>query len=136
MRAELVVNGRLLDLTPFENLHVPPAPADDGNALGTAFVACMQDGVEFAPSKRRAIPYLGSSLDRDALDRLERYGGFARLYRAPIETTIERTAALLAAGKIVAWVQGHAEFGQRALGNRTIFPRQQLDAYRRCPDLA
>jgi carbamoyltransferase len=113
-------NGKLLDLTPFEKLHVPSAPADDGNALGAAFVACMQDGVEFAASERRAVPYLGSSLDRDALDRLERHGGFERLTRSSIEETIARAAALLAEGKIVAWVQGRAEFGPRALGNRSI----------------
>ena len=113
-------NGKLLDVTPFESLHVPSAPADDGNALGAAYVACMQDGVTFAPSERRAVPYLGSSIDRDALDRLERYGGFARLTRTPIGETIQRAAALLAAGKIIAWVQGQAEFGPRALGNRSI----------------
>lgn len=113
-------NGKLLDLTPFENLHVPSAPADDGNALGAAFVACMQDGVEFAPSERRAVPYLGSELERDALDRLERRSGFARLTRGPIEETIARTTTLLAEGRIVAWVQGRAEFGPRALGHRSI----------------
>ncbi len=113
-------NGKVLDLTAFENLHVPSAPADDGNALGAAYVAGMQDGVNFAPSERRAVPYLGSSIDAHALDRLERYGGFARLTRLPIGETIQHAAALLAAGKIIAWVQGHAEFGPRALGNRSI----------------
>jgi carbamoyltransferase len=81
------LNGKLLELTPFENLHVPSAPADDGNALGAAFVACMQDGVKFSPSELRADPYLGSSLDRDALDRLQRHGGLTRLIRAPVEET-------------------------------------------------
>jgi carbamoyltransferase len=112
-------NGKLLEMTPFENLHVPSAPADDGNALGAAFVACMQDGVEFAASERRAVPYLGSTLDPDVLGRFLRYG-FARLTRAPLEETIARTAALLADGRIVAWVQDRAEFGPRALGNRSI----------------
>lgn len=113
-------NGKLLDLTPFEDLHVPSAPADDGNALGAAFVACMQDGVEFAASDPRADPYLGSLLDADAVDRLERFGGFERLTRAPTAETIRRAAALLADDKIIAWVQGRAEFGPRALGNRSI----------------
>lgn len=33
---------------------------------------------------------------------------------------IERTAALLAQGKVIAWFQGGAEFGPRALGRRSI----------------
>lgn len=112
-------NGKLLQLTPFSRLHVPSAPADDGNALGAAFVACMDDGVAIAANKERANPYLGSAIEPDALERLVRFGGISRLTHAPPET-VARTASLLAAGKIVAWVQGRAEFGPRALGNRSI----------------
>ena len=36
------------------------------------------------------------------------------------DTICQETAQLIAAGKIVAWVQGRAEFGSRALGNRSI----------------
>jgi carbamoyltransferase len=37
-----------------------------------------------------------------------------------VEHLAERTATLLADGKIVGWIQGRAEFGPRALGNRSI----------------
>lgn len=33
---------------------------------------------------------------------------------------LETTAAALAAGRVVGWVQGRMEFGPRALGNRSI----------------
>ncbi len=112
-------NGKLSQVTPFSQLHVPCAPADDGNALGAAFVACMDDGVAIAADKERADPYLGSTIEPSALERLVRFGGISRLTHAP-SGTIARTASLLAAGKIVAWVQGRAEFGPRALGNRSI----------------
>ena len=112
-------NGKLLQVTPFRHLHVPSAPADDGNALGAAFAACMDDGVVFTVDPMRANPYLGSPIEPDALERLVRFGSFAKLTRTTTET-VARTAALLAAGKIVAWVQGRAEFGPRALGNRSI----------------
>jgi carbamoyltransferase len=112
-------NGKLLDRTPFEALHVPSAPADDGNALGAAFTACMDDGVALPPSAQRADPYLGSAIDGDAVDRLVRHGGFAKLAKG-IEQTTQRAAALLADGRIIAWAQGRAEFGPRALGNRSI----------------
>jgi len=42
------------------------------------------------------------------------------------EQRIEETTQLLAAGRIVGWFHGAAEFGPRALGNRKFFPRQEL----------
>jgi carbamoyltransferase len=36
------------------------------------------------------------------------------------EQTLEETVQLLSAGKIVGWFQGAAEFGPRALGNRSL----------------
>ena len=43
------------------------------------------------------------------------------------DTICEDTARLLAIDKLVGWVQGRAEFGPRALGNRSILadPRSQ-----------
>jgi carbamoyltransferase len=38
----------------------------------------------------------------------------------PSERVARRTAELLAEGKLVGWVQGRAELGPRALGNRSI----------------
>jgi carbamoyltransferase len=119
-------NGHLLERTPFADLHIPSAPADDGNALGAAFAACMHDGVALPPSDRRADPYLGSSIDADALERLLAFARLPKMARTSIEQTTERAAELLASGRIIAWVQGRAEFGPRALGNRSILadPRQ------------
>ena len=37
-----------------------------------------------------------------------------------VDGLVEHTARLLSAGKLVGWVQGRAEFGPRALGNRSI----------------
>ena len=37
------------------------------------------------------------------------------------DRSIEETSQLLRAGKIVAWFQGAAEFGPRALGHRSLF---------------
>jgi carbamoyltransferase len=38
----------------------------------------------------------------------------------PEEELIKRTAAIIADGKILGWFQGRAEWGPRALGNRSI----------------
>ncbi len=110
-------NGRLLELTPFQALHVAYAPADDGTALGAALLAWHRDH----PGKRPptcASPYLGSLLDATRLERLVRFSGL-RVQR--LHERLEHTvAAYLARGYLVGWIQGRAEFGPRALGNRSI----------------
>jgi carbamoyltransferase len=112
-------NGRILERSGFAHLHVPSAPADDGNALGAALFACAEDHGGIARSESRGTPYLGSEIVAEALDRLVALGGLSRLAHFP-GTIVERTAGLLAEGAIVGWVQGRAEFGPRALGHRSI----------------
>jgi carbamoyltransferase len=50
---------------------------------------------------------------------LARYGGGLQVQHFP-ETIAPQTARRLADGRLVGWVQGRAEFGPRALGNRSI----------------
>jgi carbamoyltransferase len=118
-------NGRIVGWTGFTQLHVPSAPADDGNALGAAFLAYYRDHPEAGPPARVATPYLGSTVAGRPLDNLIRLGRLASTRRCR-GTVHEDTARLLAQGKVVGWIQGRAEFGPRALGNRSILadPRQ------------
>jgi carbamoyltransferase len=111
-------NGQILERTPFERLHVPPAPGDDGNALGAAILAFREDDADGTRS-RQASPYLGSSMSPEALERARSLGAMKGERLAP-DDVVERAAELLAEGKILGWVQGRAEFGPRALGNRSI----------------
>jgi carbamoyltransferase len=62
-------------------------------------------------------PYLGTAIDTSALPRIAQWE--PRL-RHVGDRIAEEAARLLAAGKLVGWVQGRAEFGPRALGNRSI----------------
>jgi carbamoyltransferase len=63
-------------------------------------------------------PYLGSSLSAKSLDHFVQFSGAGvrRYSKGPHE----HVAQLLARGKIVGWARGAAEFGPRALGNRSI----------------
>jgi Predicted carbamoyl transferase, NodU family len=112
-------NGQILNQTSFDSLHVFSAPADDGNAVGAALIAYLEDnpGARF----ERAIhsPYLGSAMSKETVDNLTRLSRISRL-EVIGETVPKRAAELLAQGKIIGWVQGRAEFGPRALGNRSI----------------
>ena len=112
-------NGRIVQNTGFTALHVPSAPADDGNALGAALLAYHQDHPGVGPPCRTQHPYLGSRLDPAGIARLDRHGRVGR--RSDLrQVGVGKVADLLAEGKIVGWVQGRAEFGPRALGNRSI----------------
>lgn len=113
-------NGQILERTPFRELYVFPAPADDGNAVGAAWLAYRRDHPRWTPPPRPISPYLGSTLDPDALGRARTLGGLSPTPLPAGETALTRAAELLAAGKIVAVAQGRAEFGPRALGNRSI----------------
>ncbi len=118
-------NGKIGAATPFEELYVPPAPADDGSALGAAWLALYQDNREFPRSPSMLSPYLGSPMSEETLGRLVRFSGGLEVRHLP-ETLCQEIARYLAKGKLVAWMQGRAEFGPRALGNRSILadPRE------------
>jgi carbamoyltransferase len=111
-------NGRITQETPFPNLHVPMAPGDDGNALGAAWLAYYEDHPTAKPAPAVHSASLGSRFDATSLEHLVAFNG-GKVERFP-EGPHERVAELLAQGKIVGWARGRAEFGPRALGNRSI----------------
>jgi carbamoyltransferase len=111
-----VANGRVMREAGFEHCFFLPASSDAGASLGAAlYVEHVLGG---NPAR---LPFPGEYLGPGYTDaQIE-----ARLARGGVPVTrvdgIEhRVAALLAEGKIVGWFQGRAEFGPRALGNRSI----------------
>jgi carbamoyltransferase len=112
-------NGKILDRTDFKRLYVFSAPADDGNAIGAALLAHREDHPEHPAPPLFQSPWLGSSMSRETLDHVRRFGGM-RQTTLDDAAVPEKAASLLAQGKIIGWIQGRAEFGPRALGNRSI----------------
>jgi carbamoyltransferase len=111
-------NGRILDATPFRNLHVFAAPGDDGNAIGAALLAFREDNPRVERRTKPQTPYLGSSVAADAVDRMLAFGRIPGLTHC--DDPPARAAELLSKGRIIGWMQGRAEFGPRSLGNRSI----------------
>lgn len=112
-------NGLILERTPFKKLHVFSAPADDGNALGAALLAYYEDNPPTRAPAELMSPYLGESMSSKTLENLKQFGNL-RSTLSPGKKIEEKAAELLSEGKIIGWVQGRAEFGPRALGNRSI----------------
>lgn len=112
-----LANGRILEDTPFSRLYVSMAPADNGNCIGGPLWAIgTRDGR--GNTYRPTIPsYLGPRFsDDEILELLRRY----KLAFKRVDDIAAATADLLCDGKIVGWFQGRMEFGERALGCRSI----------------
>lgn len=113
-----VANGQIFDVSPFRDLYIQPAAGDAGLAIGAAFYVWHQ-----VLGKPRdfvmAHAYWGPEFSNVEIRRtLERHG---LAYRELDEDALVReTAQHIADGKVVGWFQGRAEWGPRALGNRSI----------------
>jgi carbamoyltransferase len=122
-----VFNGKVVEqVGGIKHCYVFSAPGDDGNAVGAALLAYYDDRPPQAAPAILRSPYLGSSLSVVTRKNLERYSPLQPLALEPGETVPAKTAQLLATGNIVGWVQGRAEFGPRALGNRSILADPRL----------
>ncbi len=98
---------------------VPPAPGNAGCALGAALY--LQHQLQNAPRKAVSLDaYWGPAYSRhqikDVLDNCKARFSFQIMRDKQAENAVE----LLLAGKIIGWFQGAAEFGPRALGNRSV----------------
>jgi carbamoyltransferase len=124
-----VVNGRIITETPFSEVFVQPAANDGSGSFGAAFYLWNQ---VFKKPRNYVMnnAYLGPSIpDAQHKAAVEKEGlHYETLSR---EDLIERTASMLADGKIVGWFQGRMEYGPRSLGNRSIlaapFPASMKD---------
>jgi len=124
-----VVNGRIIQESPFSEVFVQPAANDASGSFGAAYYLWNQvfgkpRGYEMTnaylgpeiPDARLRATIEAEGLEYETLDR---------------ECMLERAATMLAAGKIIGWFHGRMEYGPRALGNRSIltapFPASMKD---------
>jgi carbamoyltransferase len=118
-----VANGRLQRETDFEKFFFYPAAGDTGTSVGAALA--VEHLLHRGPrSMEVASEYLGTGFTaaqvRSVLDR-------GRLRYHTLKDPEVTAARMIADGLILAWFQGRAEFGPRALGNRSILadPRRK-----------
>lgn len=112
-----VAIGKIIESKIADSVYLGPASSDAGCALGAAFYLANSRS---SRSRRSTLlnANLGDSFSdetiRTTLDRSNiRYENCG-------DSIGERTAELIAQGKVIAWFQGRTEYGQRALGARSI----------------
>jgi carbamoyltransferase len=108
------MNGVLSAMPELRNIYVQPASADNGIALGAAYLAAREAGVHPKPMPHA---YWGPSFDDKEIE------GAIRESKLPYRRSsdmIGETARYLQQGRIVGWFQGRMEIGARALGGRSI----------------
>jgi carbamoyltransferase len=98
---------------------VPPAPGNAGASLGAARLLWHQV-LQKPRSDTSPHAYLGPRFDRSAIRDVLENSKNRYIFSNTEERKLDVGVQLLQSGKIVAWFQGAAEFGPRALGNRSV----------------
>lgn len=117
-----VINGIIRRSNLFSNIFIQPASGDAGGALGAALAACY---IHFKTDRKVVSPdamhnsLLGNAATVAELDAVIKIHPNHFICKDEDELC-EKTATLVAEGKVIGWFQGRMEFGPRALGNRSI----------------
>jgi carbamoyltransferase len=122
-----VANGKIFDSTPFEQVYVHPAAGDAGLAVGAALFVWHQL-LRRPRSFVMEHAYWGPGYSQEEIWRAIDSSGIVQsgftVIELPEKTKgpelFQRAARIIADGQILGWFQGRAEWGPRALGNRSI----------------
>ncbi|WP_316736048.1 carbamoyltransferase [Pedobacter aquatilis] len=121
-----VANGKIKLFTKFKNIYIPPAGHDAGTAIGAALWIYNQ--VLGSPrTEAMQHGYFGSTYTNEYIENLLQERRITYLKPAEEEFYASVTNCLMNNG-VVGWFQGRAEFGPRALGNRSILADPRNDA--------
>jgi carbamoyltransferase len=112
----IVMNREIFRAAGFERVFVQPASHDGGLSLGGALAAASAAG-DMRERFVMTSTAWGAAFEPRVVEGELRACGLA--YRK-IDDPADAAASLLAAGRVVGWFQGRAEFGPRALGQRSI----------------
>jgi carbamoyltransferase len=125
------INGVIHRSHLFEKMFVQPAAGDDGTALGAALYVQRSLGSPRG-SQKMALPFWGPAypeyLEANLPKEMNEQDSCEYTYFQSIQDLTRHVADRLAHGQVIAWFQGHMEFGPRALGNRSILadPRDPI----------
>lgn len=125
-----VANEKIQSSQLFDNIYIQPASGDAGGALGAALAThYIHHKIARTATKSDKInyTYLGPSYtDHEICETLINNGiEFSILEESVLNTHV---ASIIASGKVVGWFNDKAEYGPRALGNRSILADARYDS--------
>jgi len=128
----ILLNSKLIEEGLFEDIHIPPAPNDDGLHQGAALLKAWELEKEIIlPVNLGCIGLEYSETDiNNAIEKHKlRYftNDYSIINNLNLEEVLNYTVENLQNNKIIGWYQGKSEFGPRALGNRSILANPCYD---------
>lgn len=118
-----LANGKIFDRTPFECVFVQPAAGDAGLAIGAAYYVyheVLGRPRDFVMEHSYWGPGYSAREVRTAIEASQLAGAGVEIAELPEDQLVRAAAERIAAGDILGWFSGRAEWGPRALGNRSI----------------
>jgi carbamoyltransferase len=114
-----VANGKIKENTDFENVYIPPAGYDAGNAIGSALWVYHQ---ELGKNDRYFInnSFFGAHYSDQEIEQILKDKKIEYYCAKNEDELVEKTSEMLSNGAVIGWFQGRTEFGPRALGNRSV----------------
>jgi len=121
----MVANTRILEKTPFKNVFVQPASNDGGNAIGCGLYGYYThfNGKNRPYLKKEYNTYFGKKHLNEEVEKVLNFNWkFPFKYKRidNEDDQIKQLLEYLLNNKVVACFKGRAEFGPRALGNRSF----------------
>ncbi len=113
--------GKLRNNGIFENVWIQPAAGDSGSALGAALYTYYRETNDTRIPVQKFTPFLGYEIknnDEKDNELLRNLGGVWTTHSD--DELAKKIADLISKGNTVAVARGKAEFGPRALGNRSV----------------
>ncbi len=113
-----------LEISKIHNIsqvYVPPSPDDTSQSMGACYAYCLKRNLKTFPIENAYLGYnLNDTSINYSLSKLSK-----KKYRIHKKNIISKTVNLLIKDKIIGICRGKAEFGARALGNRSIICNPQ-----------
>jgi carbamoyltransferase len=128
----VTANGKILDTNIVDEIIVPPAPHDAGCAIGAniAFLHKKMGKSYFNKMINCESPYLGANFSNDEISKAFTELNLEIPRFVNDDELTQKAAFELSKTNIIAWFQGKAEFGPRALGARSFLADPREDNIR------
>lgn len=112
-----LLNHKIIEFSDCNSVYIIPSAGDDGEAIGAALAA--YSFFNHSDDIKMHLPYLGLDYSTERIERAFKSKNI-KYCHLDDEKLIQKTAELIAGGKIVGFHRGRTEIGPRALCHRSI----------------